>query len=222
MGIDATAELYAPAALIDAHVPHWHCHHQGPETIKEGLHEGYGMPLWVASSRVIAWASGRSRSGKSISRHTGRNAPSARREDDGMAESLVEQSACPPGRWRPLTVHHRSRTQRQRGRGTLHSARAEHWWSPLARARVARGTADTNEPLSGIVDAFRRPKDAAKAGATWDRVLFLWQQIQPGDSEDFDKRYLPRDEIKAEVQRGIEVTAVLQGTPQWAALNRPD
>src|SRR5437764_510607 len=34
-------------------------------------------------------------------------------------------------------------------------------------------------PLFGIVDGYRKPGDAADAGTTWDRVLFLWQQIQP-------------------------------------------
>ncbi len=51
--IDAVGELYAPDALVDANVPYWRFQLQGPEAIKEVLHEGYGMPLRVASSCVI-------------------------------------------------------------------------------------------------------------------------------------------------------------------------
>src|SRR5439155_24363352 len=77
-------------------------------------------------------------------------------------------------------------------------------------------------PLFGIVDASRKPGDAVEAGATWDRVLFLWQQIQPGDSGKFQRKFLPRDQIKGSLKRGIQMTAVLQWTPRWASLNRPD
>src|SRR5919197_889212 len=51
--IDAVGELYAPTALVDANVPHWRFQLQGPQAIVEILREGYGMPLRVASSRII-------------------------------------------------------------------------------------------------------------------------------------------------------------------------
>src|SRR5690242_7225508 len=55
-------------------------------------------------------------------------------------------------------------------------------------------------PLFGIVDASRKADDAVEAGATWDRVLFLWQQIQPGDGGDFQRKFLPRDQIKGSLR----------------------
>src|SRR5207253_4939064 len=79
----------------------------------------------------------------------------------------------------------------------------------------------SRSPLFGIVDAYRKPGDAVEAGATWDRVLFLRQQIQPGDSGDFQRKFLPRDQIKGSLKRGIQMTAVPQRTTQGAALNPP-
>ena len=39
--------------------------------------------------------------------------------------------------------------------------------------------------MLGIIDAGREPAAARQGGATWDRALFLWQQIQPNGPNDW-------------------------------------
>src|SRR4029077_314370 len=40
-------------------------------------------------------------------------------------------------------------------------------------------------PVLGIIDAGRQAPAASRAGASWDRALFLWQQIQPNSANDW-------------------------------------
>lgn len=73
-------------------------------------------------------------------------------------------------------------------------------------------------PLLGIVDAGRQVAAARQAGATWDRALFLWQEIQPNGPNDwFLDRYVDRMGIRSSLSGTLPVVAVVQGTPVWAA-----
>lgn len=85
-------------------------------------------------------------------------------------------------------------------------AAADRWWA--------------DPPLLGIVDAGRQVGAARQAGATWDRALFLWQEIQPNGPSDWNlDRYLDRMGIRASVGGSLPVVAVVQGTPGWAAVD---
>jgi hypothetical protein len=73
-------------------------------------------------------------------------------------------------------------------------------------------------PVLGIVDAGRSPAAAHKAGATWDRALFLWQLIQPTGTSDWAlDSYLDQARLKPTLAAGLPVVGVVQGTPAWAA-----
>jgi len=75
-------------------------------------------------------------------------------------------------------------------------------------------------PMLGIVDAGRQVGAARLAGASWDRALFLWQEIQPsGPSDWYLDRYLDRMGIRASLGGSLPVVAVVQGTPVWAAVD---
>jgi len=76
----------------------------------------------------------------------------------------------------------------------------------------------TSTPVLGIVDAGREPVAARRAGATWDRALFLWQVIQPNGPSDWAlDSYLDQARLKATLTAGMPVVGVVQGTPGWAA-----
>jgi hypothetical protein len=72
-------------------------------------------------------------------------------------------------------------------------------------------------PVLGIVDAGRSPDAARKAGATWDRALFLWQLIQPSGPNDWNlDAYVDQARLSSTLNSGLPVVGVVQGTPGWA------
>ena len=76
----------------------------------------------------------------------------------------------------------------------------------------------TATPMLGIVDAGREAPAARRAGATWDRALFLWQVIQPNGPNDWAlDTYLDQARLKSTLGAGMPVVGVVQGTPGWAA-----
>jgi hypothetical protein len=76
----------------------------------------------------------------------------------------------------------------------------------------------TATPVLGIVDAGREPAAARRAGATWDRALFLWQVIQPNGPSDWAlDSYLDQARLRSTLSAGMPVVGVVQGTPGWAA-----
>ncbi len=89
-------------------------------------------------------------------------------------------------------------------------------------ARADRWYADPT-PLLGIVDAGRDAPAARKAGATWDRALFLWQQIQPNGPSDWAlDTYVDQSRLRPTLASGLPVVGVVQGTPGWAAVDWHD
>jgi hypothetical protein len=83
-------------------------------------------------------------------------------------------------------------------------AAADRWYQP--------------RPMLGIVDAGRQIGAAHAAGASWDRVVFLWQEIQPYNPTDwYLDRYLDRTGLRAVLKSNLPLVAVVQGTPGWAA-----
>jgi hypothetical protein len=72
-------------------------------------------------------------------------------------------------------------------------------------------------PVLGIVDAGRSATAARKAGATWDRALFLWQLIQPNGPSDWNlDGYIDQAKLTTTLSSGLPVVGVVQGTPPWA------
>lgn len=72
-------------------------------------------------------------------------------------------------------------------------------------------------PVLGIIDAGRDANAARRAGASWDRALFLWQLIQPNGPSDWAlDSYLDYARLKPTLSSGIPIVGVVQGTPGWA------
>jgi hypothetical protein len=77
--------------------------------------------------------------------------------------------------------------------------------------------------MLGAVDASRQPQLAGQANVGWDRVLFLWQEIQPyGPGDWYLDRYLQQTGQDKRLESGLPAVAVVQGTPGWAAGNWRD
>jgi hypothetical protein len=75
----------------------------------------------------------------------------------------------------------------------------------------------SSQPVLGIVDAGRSPAAALRAGASWDRALFLWQLIQPNGPQDWNlDSYVDQAKLTTTLKTGLPVTGVVQGTPGWA------
>jgi hypothetical protein len=73
------------------------------------------------------------------------------------------------------------------------------------------------DPRFGIVEAYLNSQAATEAGAGYTRIIFRWDQIQPGGRDDWKPANVPDPYIEAELQAGREIAAVLIGTPAWAA-----
>ena len=74
-----------------------------------------------------------------------------------------------------------------------------------------------SSPVLGIIDASRQPAAARRAGATWDRALFLWQLVQPNGPSDWAlDSYVSRARLDTTLSTGLPVVGVVQGTPAWA------
>ena len=59
-------------------------------------------------------------------------------------------------------------------------------------------------PLLGIVDAGRQSTAARQAGASWDRALFLWQEIQPNGPSDWQlDRYVDQMGMRASLNGSL-------------------
>jgi len=72
-------------------------------------------------------------------------------------------------------------------------------------------------PVLGIIDAGRQADAARRAGATWDRALFLWQLVQPNGPSDWTlDNYVDQAKLKPTLASGLPVVGVVQGTPAWA------
>ena len=90
----------------------------------------------------------------------------------------------------------------------------------LLASETAPAAADrwySSTPVLGIIDAGRAANAARKAGATWDRALFLWQLIQPNGPSDWAlDSYLDYARLRSTLSSGIPIVGVVQGTPGWA------
>lgn len=79
-------------------------------------------------------------------------------------------------------------------------------------------TASQADPFFGIVQAIHDPSRAVETGAHWERLVAWWSNFQPNGPQDWAPvSWFARDLLQDEVNRGIELVAVVLHTPQWAA-----
>ncbi len=94
---------------------------------------------------------------------------------------------------------------------------------PLPRAAAAAGLEPLPAALTdgrfGFVEAYVAPDLARRAGAGWERLLFSWNDIQPGGPQDWNPFWFQDSILQGELARGITVVGVLLNTPAWARSN---
>jgi hypothetical protein len=89
-----------------------------------------------------------------------------------------------------------------------------------AEAAAAICTSATNgvprDPRFGVAEAWRNLDAAARTGATWERLVFSWQHVQP-HPEIWNAPYYFSDRVLCDVTRaGFQVVGLIQDTPEWA------
>jgi hypothetical protein len=79
------------------------------------------------------------------------------------------------------------------------------------------------DPRFGAVEAFWDANSAVEAGVAWERILFDWSLLQPGDAGIWDGNYLQEREIWTAWANaaGREVVGLLIQAPAWATDGPP-
>jgi hypothetical protein len=88
--------------------------------------------------------------------------------------------------------------------------------SLIAPLALARAQHDPPDPRFGIVEAFWDTTAAVEAGVAWERILFLWSQIQPNGPDDWNTLHVPDEWLQWAQIQGREVVGLLKNTPYWA------
>ena len=73
----------------------------------------------------------------------------------------------------------------------------------------------------GAVEAFWEPGAAADLGVGWDRILFLWHEIQPTGPDDWNTLHVLEEWLTDANAHGRTLVGLLKSTPPWAAETEP-
>jgi hypothetical protein len=74
----------------------------------------------------------------------------------------------------------------------------------------------SRDPRFGIVQAIHAPELAVEAGATWERIIFPWADMEP-QPDRWEPGYFTDRQIRDQVARGFTEVGVVIYTPVWAA-----
>jgi len=105
------------------------------------------------------------------------------------------------------------------------------WWGSRAAGAVAAQdaaptqdagpTATPVDPRFGVVESFWEPAEAADLQVGWDRILFLWHEIQPNGPDDWNTLHVLEEWLVDAQTHGRTVVGLLKSTPPWAAESEP-
>lgn len=73
------------------------------------------------------------------------------------------------------------------------------------------------DPRFGVVESFWEPAEAADLQVGWDRILFLWHEIQPTGPDDWNTLHVLEEWLVDAQMNGRTVVGLLKSTPPWAA-----
>ncbi|MCP4417417.1 MAG: hypothetical protein GY805_12405, partial [Chloroflexi bacterium] len=68
----------------------------------------------------------------------------------------------------------------------------------------------------GAVESFWAAGEAAELGVGWERILFYWNEIQPGGPDDWNTLHVPEEWLNEANAQGRQVVGLLKNTPNWA------
>lgn len=78
------------------------------------------------------------------------------------------------------------------------------------------------DPRFGVVEAFWDTQAAVEGGAAWERILFMWSQLQPYGPDDWNTLHVPEEWLQSAAAQGRQVVGLLKNTPSWAAEGDPN
>ena len=105
------------------------------------------------------------------------------------------------------------------GLGAVIIAVALAWFPSTSSAQDVPAAAPplrARDPRFGIVQAIHAPALAQRAGATWDRIIFPWADMEPQPGR-LQNGYFTDEQIRQQVASGFTEVGVLIYTPVWAA-----
>jgi hypothetical protein len=79
-----------------------------------------------------------------------------------------------------------------------------------------RPAVDSRDPRFGIVQSVQSPDLALRAGATWERIIFPWADMEPQPGR-LERGNFSDQQIRDQVARGFTEVGVIIYTPVWAA-----
>lgn len=79
----------------------------------------------------------------------------------------------------------------------------------------------TTDTRFGAIESFWEPEYAADLGVGWDRILFLWHEIQPTGPEDWNTLHVLEEWLVDAQENGRTIVGLLKSTPPWAAESEP-
>lgn len=83
-------------------------------------------------------------------------------------------------------------------------------------AAQAAASQSAIDPRFGAVESFWAPSEAAQLGVGWERILFYWNEIQPGGPDDWNTLHVPEEWLNEANAQGRQVVGLLKNTPNWA------
>jgi hypothetical protein len=86
------------------------------------------------------------------------------------------------------------------------------------QASVAQGAIDSR---FGAIESFWAPNEAAELGVGWERILFYWNEIQPGGAGDWNTLHVLEEWLTEATGQGRTIVGLLKNTPVWATDGPP-
>ena len=68
----------------------------------------------------------------------------------------------------------------------------------------------------GAVESFWAPAEAAELGIGWERILFYWNEIQPGGPGDWNTLHVLEEWLVEARAHNRTILGLLKNTPGWA------
>lgn len=77
------------------------------------------------------------------------------------------------------------------------------------------------DPRFGAIESFWAPNEAAELNVGWERILFYWNEIQPGGPGDWNTLHVLEEWLTGANANGRTILGLLKNTPTWATDGEP-
>ncbi|MEW5986961.1 MAG: hypothetical protein AB1791_10040 [Chloroflexota bacterium] len=77
------------------------------------------------------------------------------------------------------------------------------------------------DPRFGAIESFWAANEAAELNVGWERILFYWNEIQPGGPGDWNTLHVLEEWLTGATANGRTILGLLKNTPTWATDGEP-